>query len=74
MADSPFGSPELWRHDDLVAVSRAFDPDLVLQAYRSGVFPMPSRRHLMGWYSPMLRGVLYSVTGNGSMAFTPRSA
>jgi leucyl/phenylalanyl-tRNA--protein transferase len=58
VADSPFGSPELWRHDDLVAVSRAFDPDLVLQAYRSGVFPMPARGGLMGWWSPLERAVL----------------
>ena len=58
MEDSPFGPPAGWRTDDLIGVSREFDAALVLEAYRSGVFPMPSRRHLMGWYSPMLRGVL----------------
>ena len=58
VADSPFGSPELWRTDDLVAVSRAFDADLVLQAYRSGVFPMPARGGLMGWWSPLERAIL----------------
>jgi leucyl/phenylalanyl-tRNA--protein transferase len=58
MLDSPFGSPEGWRPSDLIGVSREFDADLVLAAYRSGVFPMPSRKHLMGWYSPMSRGVL----------------
>jgi len=58
VADSPFGSPEQWRHDDLVAVSRAFNPELVLQAYRSGVFPMPARRGLMGWWSPLDRAIL----------------
>jgi leucyl/phenylalanyl-tRNA--protein transferase len=58
VADSPFGSPDRWRHDDLVAVSRAFDADLVLQAYRSGVFPMPARGGLMGWWSPLDRAVL----------------
>jgi leucyl/phenylalanyl-tRNA--protein transferase len=58
VAESPFGSPELWRHDDLVAVSRAFDPGLVLQAYRSGVFPMPARGGLMGWWSPLQRAIL----------------
>jgi leucyl/phenylalanyl-tRNA--protein transferase len=56
--ESPFGSPESWRLDDLVAVSREFDADLALVAYREGLFPMPSRRRLMGWYSPMRRGVL----------------
>ena len=34
------------------------DPALVLAAYRSGVFPMPTGHRLMGWYSPMMRGVL----------------
>jgi leucyl/phenylalanyl-tRNA---protein transferase len=58
VAESPFGSPELWRHDDLVAVSRAFDAGLVLQAYRSGVFPMPARGGLMGWWSPLQRAIL----------------
>jgi leucyl/phenylalanyl-tRNA--protein transferase len=56
--DSPFGTPAAWRPDDLIGVSREFDAELVLAAYRSGVFPMPSRRHLMGWYSPVRRGIL----------------
>lgn len=58
MAPSPFGPPELWRDDDLVAVSREFDADLVLQAYRSGLFPMPARGAVMGWWSPLDRAVL----------------
>jgi leucyl/phenylalanyl-tRNA---protein transferase len=56
--DHPFGAPSGWRPDDLIGVSREFDADLVLAAYRSGVFPMPSRKRLMGWYSPLRRGVL----------------
>jgi leucyl/phenylalanyl-tRNA--protein transferase len=55
---SPFGPADSWRPDDLIGVSREFDADLVLAAYRAGVFPMPSRRRLTGWYSPMHRGVL----------------
>ncbi len=58
MHDSPFGPPAGWRPSDLIGVSREFDAELVLAAYRSGVFPMPSRKHLMGWYSPLHRGVL----------------
>jgi leucyl/phenylalanyl-tRNA--protein transferase len=58
VAESPFGPPELWRHDDLVAVSREFDVGLVLEAYRSGLFPMPARGSLMGWWSPLDRAVL----------------
>jgi leucyl/phenylalanyl-tRNA---protein transferase len=56
--ESPFGAPQTWRPSDLIAVSRAFDADLVLAAYRSGVFPMPVRRRLMGWFSPLRRGVI----------------
>jgi len=58
MADSPFGPAELWRPDDLIAVSREFTPELVLAAYRNGVFPMPARGGLMGWWSPLDRAVL----------------
>jgi leucyl/phenylalanyl-tRNA---protein transferase len=56
--ESPFGSPEQWRHDDLIGVSRAFDEDLALAAYECGVFPMPTRPGLMGWYSPLDRAIL----------------
>jgi leucyl/phenylalanyl-tRNA--protein transferase len=56
--ESPFGSPALWRDDDLIGVSRTFDPELVLAAYQAGVFPMPASAGLMGWYSPLVRGVL----------------
>ena len=56
--ESPFGAPEQWRHDDLIGVSRAFDEDLALAAYESGVFPMPTRPGLMGWYSPLDRAIL----------------
>ncbi len=55
---SPFGPPAGWRHDDLIGVSRQFDGELTLAAYHSGVFPMPLRPQLMGWYSPLARGVL----------------
>ncbi|WP_375424291.1 leucyl/phenylalanyl-tRNA--protein transferase [uncultured Friedmanniella sp.] len=54
----PFGPPAGWRHDDLIAVSRTFDADLVRSAYRTGVFPMPARGGLMGWWSPLDRAVL----------------
>ena len=56
--ESPFGSPAQWREDDLIGVSRAFDAGLAVAAYASGVFPMPAPGGLMGWYSPLRRGVL----------------
>ena len=58
MVASPFGSPTQWRDDDLIGVSRDFDAGLALAAYGSGVFPMPAPGGLMGWYSPLRRGVL----------------
>jgi leucyl/phenylalanyl-tRNA---protein transferase len=56
--DSPFGSPELWRHDDLIGVSRVFNEELALAAYECGAFPMPAQPGLMGWYSPLQRAIL----------------
>ncbi len=56
--EAPFGPPQTWRPSDLIAVSRDFSPDLVVEAYRAGVFPMPVRRAVMGWFSPLRRGVL----------------
>ncbi|MDN5804017.1 MAG: leucyl/phenylalanyl-tRNA--protein transferase, partial [Microlunatus sp.] len=53
-----FGSPSRWPADDLIAVSADVDADLVVRAYRSGVFPMPVEPGLMGWWSPLDRGVL----------------
>ena len=58
MVTSPFGPPKRWRRDDLIGVSEIFDEDLVLAAYESGVFPMPVSAGLMGWYSPLVRGIL----------------
>jgi len=54
----PFGPPEGWPDDDLVAVSHDIDIDLTLAGYASGVFPMPLQPGLMGWWSPVERGVL----------------
>jgi len=57
-----FGPPELWPDEDLVAFSDAFDADLAVAAYRSGVFPMPLHGAFFGahmaWWSPVRRGVL----------------
>jgi leucyl/phenylalanyl-tRNA--protein transferase len=54
----PFGPPDSWPDDDLVAVSHDIDVDLTLAAYASGVFPMPLQPGLMGWWSPVRRGLL----------------
>ena len=57
-ATGPFGPPQGWPDDDLVAMSHDIDLDLTLAAYGSGVFPMPVQTGLMGWWSPVARGVL----------------
>jgi leucyl/phenylalanyl-tRNA--protein transferase len=58
VAKSPFGPPSRWPDDDLIGVSHAIDELLTLSAYSNGVFPMPTQRGLMGWYSPVWRAVL----------------
>ena len=49
------GAVAAGRPDRSLAV---FDEDLALAAYESGVFPMPTRPGLMGWYSPLDRAIL----------------
>jgi len=56
-----FGPPSEWPAQDLIAFSREFDQELVLQAYRCGVFPMALHATdfgNMGWWSPLRRGIL----------------
>lgn len=54
-----FGSPTTWPEQDLIGVSERLEPDLVLAAYREGVFPMPLPEwDEIGWWSPLDRGVL----------------
>ncbi len=46
--------------DDLVAIGADLEPGTLLQAYRSGLFPMPADDELDGfyWFFPVARGVL----------------
>ncbi len=58
-----FGPEAEWPHQDLIALSTEFDADLVAEAYRAGVFPMPLHDagwppDAMGWWSPVHRGIL----------------
>lgn len=54
-----FGDPARWPHDDLIGWSDPADVDaaVVVEAYGTGVFPMPVQ-DVMGWWSPVARGVL----------------
>jgi len=42
----------------LVGVGADLEPGTVLAAYAGGLFPMPMRKKLVGWWSPDPRGVL----------------
>lgn len=44
---------------DLVGVGADLEPGTILAAYRHGLFPMPLRRRVLGWWSPVRRGILY---------------
>ncbi len=51
-----------WPQYDIIGRGADLEPATLIQAYRSGVFPMssdiPDRNPDMGWWSPMMRGVL----------------
>jgi len=61
-ASSVFGPPDRWPERDLIGMSEQLTPELAIAGYRSGVFPMPQHgfrgRDLIGWYSPLDRGIL----------------
>ena len=42
----------------LVGVGADLEPGTLLSAYRGGLFPMPLRKRLIGWWSPNPRGIL----------------
>lgn len=43
---------------DLVALGADLEPGTILAAYRKGLFPMPTERGRIGWWSPDPRGIL----------------
>lgn len=53
-----FAEPATWPQSDLVAATVDLDPRTVVAAYCEGVFPMPLEPGLIGWFSPLDRGVL----------------
>ena len=59
-APSPWQLPSPANADEygLVGVGADLEPGTLLAAYRSGLFPMPFRKKLIGWWSPDPRGVL----------------
>ena len=51
-------SPADADENGLVGVGADLEPGTLLAAYRAGLFPMPMRKKLIGWWSPDPRGVL----------------
>jgi len=43
---------------EVVAAGADLEPGTILAAYRAGLFPMPVRRRLIGWWSPDPRGII----------------
>lgn len=57
----PEGVDEIARaagRDEVAGLGADLEPGTVLAAYRAGLFPMPVRRKLLGWWSPDPRGIL----------------
>ena len=58
----PWAFPAPRGDDDLVGVGADLAPGTLLAAYRAGLFPMPvgepSQPPVLGWWSPVWRGVL----------------
>ena len=50
--------PELADDEGLCGIGADLAPGTLLAAYRSGIFPMPMRKKLLGWWSPDPRGVI----------------
>ena len=54
-----FPDPDVADEHGVVGVGADLEPGTLLQAYRSGIFPMPlGARGPMGWWSPDPRGIL----------------
>jgi leucyl/phenylalanyl-tRNA--protein transferase len=43
---------------EVVGLGADLEPGTLLAAYRSGLFPMPARRGVMGWWSPDPRAII----------------
>lgn len=57
-SDWTFPDPSCADSDGLVAIGGDLEASTLIDAYRSGLFPMPvSKRHI-GWFSPDPRGIL----------------
>lgn len=44
--------------DGVCGIGADLEPGTLLEAYRTGLFPMPIRRRLLAWWSPDPRGII----------------
>lgn len=51
-------SPERSDDDGVCGIGADLEPGTILEAYRTGLFPMPIRRRLLAWWSPDPRGII----------------
>ena len=51
-------SPDDADRHGLVGVGADLEPGTLLAAYRNGLFPMPMRKKVVGWWSPDPRGII----------------
>lgn len=51
-------SPDLADAAGFIAAGADLEPETLVDAYRVGLFPMPVRRNIVGWWSPDPRGVV----------------
>ncbi len=60
LANSTFGNDLIFHGGDL-------SPATLLDAYRSGLFPMPLENNHLGWFCPTQRGVFLTMAGLGGI-------
>lgn len=54
-----FPPVDLADDDGLIGVGGDLDCDSLLLAYRSGIFPWPFHEHLLAWFAPPTRAVIF---------------
>jgi len=62
LPSSPWSFPPLSAltdEEDMIAIGADLEPSTLIEAYRTGYFPMPMGRRRIGWFSPDPRGVLF---------------
>jgi leucyl/phenylalanyl-tRNA--protein transferase len=54
-----FPNPHESSDDGILAVGKVFEEDILLEAYKNGIFPWPSDEDHVYWFCPKDRGILF---------------